>query len=64
MCGSPGLHVSRRFERGYHALVADIAGFSGYPTPELKVLFDSWVNLTPDQKTVVLTIVDAFNHGR
>lgn len=38
--------------------------FSGYPTPYLKVLFDGWVNLTPDQKTAVLTIVDAFNHGR
>jgi len=64
MCGSPGLHVSRRFERGYHTLVADVAGFSGYSTPDLKVLFDGWVNPTPDQKTAVLTIVDAFNHDR
>ena len=33
-------------------------------TPDLKVLFDGWVNLTPEQKQAVLTMVTAFNHDK
>ena len=33
-------------------------------TPDLKELFNGWVNLTPEQKKAVLTMVDAFNHDK
>lgn len=33
-------------------------------TPDLKTLFDGWVNLTPEQKQAVLTMVTAFHHDR
>lgn len=33
-------------------------------TPDLKTLFDGWVNLTPEQKQAVLTMVTAFRHDR
>ena len=33
-------------------------------TPDLKELFNGWVNLTPDQKAAVLTVVKAFNHDK
>lgn len=33
-------------------------------TPELKELFNGWVNLTPEQKHAVLTMVNAFNHDK
>ena len=33
-------------------------------TPDLKELFIGWVNLTPDQKAAVLTMVSAFNHDK
>lgn len=33
-------------------------------TPDLKALFDGWVNLTPEQKQAVLTMVTAFHHDR
>lgn len=31
-------------------------------TPELKELFDNWVNLTPNQKAAVLQLLKAMNH--
>ena len=31
-------------------------------TPELKELFDNWVNLTPNQKAAVLQMLKAMNH--
>ena len=30
-------------------------------TPELKKLFDKWVNLTPEQKAAVYSMISAFN---
>ena len=30
-------------------------------TPELKDLFDKWVNLTPEQKSAVYSMITAFN---
>lgn len=30
-------------------------------TPELKELFDKWVNLTPEQKAAVYSMISAFN---
>lgn len=33
-------------------------------TTDLKALFDGWVNLTPEQKQAVLTMVNAFNHDK
>lgn len=33
-------------------------------TPDLKELFNGWVNLTPEQKQAVLTMVNAFNHDK
>ena len=33
-------------------------------TPDLKDLFNGWVNLTPEQKKAVLTMVTAFNHDK
>lgn len=31
-------------------------------TPELKELFDNWVNLTPEQKAAVLQMLKAMSH--
>ena len=31
-------------------------------TPELKVLFENWVSLTPDQKEAVLHMIQALNN--
>lgn len=31
-------------------------------TPELKELFDNWVDLTPNQKAAVLQMLKAMNH--
>ena len=33
-------------------------------SPELKRLFDGWVNLTLEQKQAVQTMIDAFNHDK
>ena len=33
-------------------------------TPELKELFDNWVNLTPQQKDAVLQTMRAMNHDQ
>lgn len=33
-------------------------------TPDLKDLFNGWVNLTPEQKQAVITMVNAFNHDK
>lgn len=33
-------------------------------TPDLKELFNGWVNLTPEQKQAVITMVNAFNHDK
>lgn len=33
-------------------------------SPELKRLFDSWVNLTVEQKQLVQSMMDAFNHDK
>lgn len=33
-------------------------------TPELKQLFDSWVNLTPTQKTAALQVLKAMNEDK
>lgn len=33
-------------------------------TPDLKELFNGWVNLTSDQKQAVMTVVKAFNHDK
>lgn len=32
-------------------------------TPELKGLFDSWVNLTPEQKSLAVQLLKAMNHN-
>lgn len=33
-------------------------------TLDLKELFNGWVNLTPEQKQAVITMVNAFNHDK
>ena len=33
-------------------------------TPDLKELFNGWVNLTPEQKQAVITMVNAFKHDK
>ena len=33
-------------------------------TPELMELFDSWVNLTPEQKAAALQLLKAMSHDR
>lgn len=33
-------------------------------TPELKDLFDSWVNLTPEQKAAALQLLKTMSHDR
>lgn len=33
-------------------------------TPELKELFDSWVNLTPEQKSVAVQMLKAMNRNQ
>ena len=33
-------------------------------SPELKRVFDSWVNLTVEQKQLVQSMMDAFNHDK
>lgn len=33
-------------------------------TPELKVVFDSWRSLTPEQKEATLTMMKAFSHDK
>lgn len=33
-------------------------------TPELKELFDSWVNLTPEQKSVAVQMLKAMNRSQ
>ncbi len=33
-------------------------------TPELKDLFDSWVNLTPEQKAATLQLLKTMSHDR
>ncbi len=33
-------------------------------TPDLKQLFDSWVNLTPEQKTVALQLLKTMSHDK
>ena len=30
-------------------------------SPELKELFDNWISLTPEQKSVVINVIKAFN---
>lgn len=33
-------------------------------TPDLKKLFNGWVNLTTEQKQAVMAVVNAFNHDK
>lgn len=33
-------------------------------TPDLKELFNGWVNLTTEQKQAVMAVVNAFNHDK
>ena len=54
ICKAFGITLSQFFAEG------DVVDLS----PELKRLFDGWVNLTAEQKGAVQTMVDAFNHDK
>ena len=54
ICKTFGITLSQFFAEGE---VIDLS-------PELKRLFDGWVNLTQEQKQAVQTMIDAFNHDK
>lgn len=54
ICTSFGISLSQFFAEGEMVEL----------TPELKELFDSWVNLTPQQKDAVLQTMRAMNHDQ
>ena len=54
ICTSFGISLSQFFAEGEMVEL----------TPELKELFDNWVNLTPQQKDAVLQTMRAMNHDQ
>ena len=54
ICTALGITLSQFFDEGE---TIDLS-------PELKRLFDGWVNLTLEQKQAVQTMIDAFNHDK
>lgn len=54
ICNAFGITLSQFFAEGE---TIDLS-------PELKRLFDGWVNLTLEQKQAVQTMIDAFNHDK
>ncbi len=54
ICTAFGITLSQFFAEGE---TVDLS-------PELKRLFDGWVNLTLEQKQAVQTIINAFNHDK
>ena len=54
ICTTFGITLSQFFAEGE---TVDLS-------PELKRLFDGWVNLTLEQKQAVQTMIDAFNHDK
>ena len=54
ICTTFGITLSQFFAEGE---TVDLS-------PELKRLFDGWVNLTLEQKQAVQTIINAFNHDK
>ena len=54
ICKAFGITLSQFFAEGE---IIDLS-------PELKRLFDGWVNLTQEQKQAVQTMIDAFNHDK
>ncbi|MBR4538488.1 MAG: helix-turn-helix transcriptional regulator [Clostridia bacterium] len=54
ICTAFGITLSQFFAEGE---IVDLS-------PELKRLFDGWVNLTLEQKQAVQTIINAFNHDK
>ena len=54
ICASFGISLSQFFAEGEMVEL----------TPELKELFDNWVNLTPQQKDAVLQTMCAMNHDQ
>ena len=54
ICNAFGITLSQFFAEGEMVEL----------TPELKELFDNWVNLTPQQKDAVLQTMRAMNHDQ
>ena len=52
ICSGFGITMSQFFAEGEMVEI----------TPELKELFDNWVNLTPNQKSAVIQMLKAMNH--
>ena len=54
ICNGFGISLSQFFAEGNMVEL----------TPELKELFESWVNLFPEQKAAALQMIKAMNHGK
>ena len=54
ICNGFGISLSQFFAEGNMVEL----------TPELQELFESWVNLSPEQKAAALQMIKAMNHGK